>query len=46
MFIGLMGVGDDGMLITPSGRELFRVPLPLASVIQHIQHRIARLTWK
>lgn len=43
IFIGLMGVGDDGTLFTPSGKRLFRVSLRLAIMIQRIQHWIARL---
>jgi hypothetical protein len=46
MFIGLMGVKGDGTLVTPNGRELFRVPLRIAAIIQRIQHKIAALTWK
>ncbi len=46
MFIGLMGVESDGMLVTPSGRRLFRVTIRLASLIQRIQHWIAQLSWK
>ena len=45
MFIGLMGVGSDGMLITPSGKNLIRVPMPLACRIQAVQHWIAQKTW-
>jgi hypothetical protein len=44
MFIGLMGVKDDGTLVTPKGKDLFRVPKLLAIIIQRIQHWIARLT--
>ncbi len=40
--IGLMGLGDDGMLFTPAGRELFRVPLWLGMPIQRAQHAITR----
>ena len=44
--IGFMGVKDDGKtLITPSGRELFKVPSIIARWIQRIQHYIARKTW-
>ena len=47
MFIGLMGVGNDGKtLISPSGKELFRVPKVAARYVQRIQHRIASLTWR
>jgi len=46
MFIGLMGVSNNGVLITPSGRHLFKVPLFLAAIIQRIQHWIAVRTWK
>lgn len=46
-FIGLMGVGDDGMLYAPgTGKKLFRVPLRLACVVQRIQHWFARKTWR
>jgi len=44
-FIGLMGVGGDGMLVTPSGKDLFRVPLRVAAIIQRIQHWFAKKTW-
>jgi hypothetical protein len=43
--IGLMGVKNDGTLVTPSGTDLFKVPLRLAVVIQRAQHLIARLSW-
>lgn len=45
-FIGLMGVGSDCMLYTPSGRELFRAPEWAAWRIQRIQHWIAQKTWR
>ncbi len=45
-FIGLMGVSHDGTMYTPSGKKLFRLPLRLASIIQRVQHKIARLTHK
>lgn len=44
--IGLMGLKSNGMLVTPSGKELFRLPLRVASIIQRIQNRIAIKTWK
>lgn len=44
--IGLMGVGDDGTLFTPSGKQLFKVPLRIAAFIQRVQHWIARKTWR
>lgn len=46
MFIGLMGVSDDGILITPSGKDICKVPLWFAWKIQKIQHFIARLAWR
>ena len=46
MFIGLMGVGDDGMLFTPSGRKLFRLPMRLAALVQRVQHWVAKWSWK
>ncbi len=46
MFIGLMGVGDDGTLYSPSGRRLLRVPFRLACMIQKAQHWVATKTWK
>ena len=46
MFIGLMGVSDSGMLITPKGNRLFRVPMFAAIIIQRIQHKIAQVTWR
>jgi hypothetical protein len=45
MFIGLMGLGADGTLYTPSGAKLFRVPLRVGAVIQRVQQWIARRTW-
>jgi len=45
--IGLMGVKDDGCtLVSPTGKDLFRVPSWLAWRIQRIQHWIAMRTWK
>ena len=46
MFIGLMGVGNNNMLITPKGRNLFKVPKYVAIVVQRVQHWIAGKTWK
>jgi hypothetical protein len=46
MFIGLMGVKSDNTLVTPSGRELFKVPGWVAWRIQHVQHWIAKKTWR
>ena len=43
--IGLMGLKSDGMLVTPSGRNLFRLPLKCATKIQAIQHKIAIHSW-
>jgi hypothetical protein len=45
-FIGLMGVKSDNTLVTPSGCELFRAPEWAAWRIQHVQHWIAKLTWR
>ena len=45
-FVGLMGVDSKGMLITPKGRNLFRVPMRCAIAIQKTQHWYARKTWK
>jgi len=45
MFIGLMGVKSDNTLVTPNGRELFKVPEWAAMRIQRIQHWIAQKTW-
>ena len=44
-FIGLMGVGSDNMLYTPSGKQLCKVPQFLARIIQRSQHWIAKKTW-
>lgn len=41
-----MGVGNNGMLFTPSGKELFTVPMWLARRVQIMQHFFARLTHK
>lgn len=46
MFIGLMGVKNDYTLVTPGGRELFKVPRWAAWRIQHVQHWIAQKTWR
>ena len=46
MFIGLMGIKEDGMLITPSGKNICRVHFWLACKIQKIQHWIAKKTWR
>jgi len=46
MFIGLMGIDNDGALIMPSGKKLFKVPFVFACLIQKIQHWIAQKTWK
>lgn len=45
MFIGLMGIKNDGTLVTPSGVELFKMPFWLGSKIQKVQHMIAQKTW-
>ena len=45
MFIGLMGVTSDGKLVTPSGKNLVRVPMWIAWRIQSVQHWIAQKTW-
>lgn len=44
--IGLMGLSDNGMMFTPSGRRLFRLPLRLAMLVQKAQHWIAVKTWR
>jgi hypothetical protein len=41
-----MGISDDGALITPKGKRLFRLPMCLAAIVQRTQHWIAKLTWK
>lgn len=44
IFIGLMGLDNDGKtLYKPNGDKLFKVPFG-ASLIQQAQHKIARLT--
>ena len=45
MFIGLMGVKNDGTLVTPSGVELFKVPPLIGRLVQKTQHWIAEKTW-
>ena len=45
-FIGLMGVKSDNTLVTPNGKELFKVPECLSWRIQSIQHKIAQFTWR
>lgn len=44
MFIGLMGVKNDGTLVTPNGIELFKVPLRIGSLVQKVQHWVAEKT--
>lgn len=44
--LGLMGIGDDGMLYTPKGKELIRLPFWMGCWVQKIQHKVAVLTWK
>ena len=44
--IGLMGLKANGMLVMPNGKQLFRLPLRLSSIIQWIQRRIAIFTWR
>ena len=46
MFIGLMGIKNDGTLVTPSGIELFKLPIWLGSKIQKLQHWLAKKTWR
>jgi len=46
MFIGLMGIENDGTLVTPSGIELFKLPIWLGSKIQKLQHWLAKKTWR
>jgi len=46
MFIGLMGVGNDNTLYTPSGNKICRVSAAAARHIQQIQHWIAKKTWR
>lgn len=44
--IGLMGVSDEGMLVTPSGGNLFVVSTRLGILIQGMQHWVAKKSWK
>jgi len=44
--IGLMGVANDGTLISPSGKWAMKCPLWLACKIQRVQHTVARFSWK
>ena len=44
--IGLMGLKSDGTLVTPNGKDLFRVPFWLGSRIQRIQHWVSAKTWR
>ena len=48
MFIGLMGVDNDGKtMYTPSGNRIgVTLPWGLAWQVQRIQHWIARKTWR
>ena len=45
-FIGLTGVSNDNVLITPSGKELFRVLRVVGMIVQRVQHWIAVRTWR
>lgn len=44
--IGLMGISNDGTLVTPNGTRLFKVPNKLGMFIQRFQHWIAVKTHK
>ena len=44
--IGLMGLTSDGMLITPNGKNLFRVPFWIGSRIQRTQHWVVKALGK
>ena len=44
--IGLMGLASDGMLITPNGKNLFRVSFWLGSRIQRTQHWVVKALGK
>ena len=44
--MGLMGLGDDGTLYLPSGGRLIRLPMRVASIIQRLQHGVAKLSWR
>ena len=46
MIIGLMGLKSNGTLVTPSGKNLFRLPIKYAAKIQGVQHKIAVWSWK
>ena len=41
-----MGVDSCGILISPKGKKLLRVPLGIARRIQIVQHWIAQMTWR
>lgn len=45
-YIGLMGVANDGTLVTPSGKRLFKVPSWCSWRIQRIQHWFVSVTAK
>jgi len=44
--IGLLGVGYDGVLYTPAGKKIIRLPLWLSQRIKNTWDRLARLTWR
>ena len=46
MFIGLMGLTDEGVLVTPKGTELCRLPFRFGILVQRVQHAIAARTWR
>ena len=42
ILVGLMGVGNNGMLYHPDGHKLFWMPMRIACIIQRIQHYFAQ----
>ena len=44
--IGLMGVGNDNTLYTPSGKRICKVPAWASWRIQKVQNAVARWTWR
>ena len=44
-FTGLLGVKSNGTIVSPNGKDLFKLPMIVSIKIQSIQHWFAKLTW-
>lgn len=45
-YIGFMGVTNDEIMVTPNGKNLFKLPFGLSWKVQIIQHAIAKISHK